>query len=122
MKLIDSSAWVHALRPTGDPGVKARVRVLLQSGEAAWCAMVRLELWNGARGQHEQRVLAEMERDLPDLEINSDVWRVANDLARAARAAGQTIPPTDILIAACARHHRVEIEHADDHLGALSAL
>lgn len=64
MRLIDTSAWIHALREDGDPSVASRVRALLETGEAAWCPMVQLELWNGARGDHERRVLKEMASDL----------------------------------------------------------
>jgi predicted nucleic acid-binding protein len=41
---------------------------------------------------------------------------------RRARRSGKTIPATDILIAACARRHGVELEHADQHFAALAAL
>jgi predicted nucleic acid-binding protein len=37
-------------------------------------------------------------------------------LARKCRAAGLTVPATDLLIAACALHHRLEVEHNDEHL------
>lgn len=120
MKLIDTSAWIHGLRPDGNPKIKERVRALLDSGEAAWCAMVRLELWNGARGEHERRVLKDIDAFINDLEISSDVWRKAGDLAQKARAHGKIIPSTDLLIAACARHHGVEIEHADAHFDTIA--
>ena len=59
---------------------------------------------------------------LVDLVIDPPVWALAFDLARKARSAGQTIPSTDVLIAACARRHEVTIEHADDHFDALASL
>ena len=119
MTIVDTSAWIESLRPDGDPAVSERVRSLLAAGEAAWCPMVRLELWNGARGEHEKRVLREMERQLMDFEISPAVWAQAFDLARKTRAAGQTVPPVDILIAACAAHHGVALEHCDAHFDVL---
>lgn len=113
MILVDSSAWIHLLRPDGDPAVRARVERALQAGEACWCPVVRLELWNGASGDHDKMVLGDFERLLPELPINAEVWDAAYNLARRARAAGMTIPATDLLIAACARHHGAELEHAD---------
>ncbi len=50
MTLVDTSAWIESLRPSGDRAVAERVRSLLVNGDAAWCAMARLELWNGAWG------------------------------------------------------------------------
>lgn len=122
MKLIDTSAWIESLRPAGDAAVGERVRALLVNGEAAWCPMVKLELWNGARGDHEKRVLQDMGETLIELEMPPAVWTRSVDLARKARAAGHTIPSTDILIAACARHHKVAIEHADAHFDILDRI
>ena len=106
----------------GYTAVAARVHALLASGDAAWCPLIKLELWNRARGQHEQRVLSDMERDLPELEISQEVWLLAYDLARGARRQGKIVPASDILIAACARHHGVELEHADSHFEVLAAI
>ncbi len=122
MVLIDTSAWVHALRPDGDAKVASRVRSALDAGDAAWCPMVMLELWNGARGAHEKRVLDEMRNVLIELELDDRVWAAAYALARSARQKGRTVPATDVLIAACARRHGVELEHADEHFEVLAAL
>jgi predicted nucleic acid-binding protein len=114
--LIDSSSWIEAFRKAGDPVVRERVRNLLLKGEAAWCDMVRLELWNGAAGPSEKRSLRSFDRDLPRLEISGAVWSLACELAVRARAAGLTIPSSDMLIFACATHHQVPLEHCDAHL------
>jgi predicted nucleic acid-binding protein len=82
------------------------VKALLESGEAAWCPPIQLELWNGARGAREKRVVTE----------------TAYDLARKSRALGHTVPATDLMIAACARRYGVGLEHADAHLTAIQDL
>ena len=87
MILVDSSSWIHFLRPDGDRNVRARVVRALNEGEACWCPMVRLELWNGAGGERERSVLRQFERVIPDLPIDAAVWAHANHLARAARRA-----------------------------------
>lgn len=122
MLLVDTSSWIHFLRPDGDPAVHARVETALKNGEACWCPLVQLELWNGARGAHERHVLLEFARVLPELAINSEVWNKAYELATQARARGVTAPATDVLIAACALHHGADLESADsdfDHLAAV---
>lgn len=113
MVLVDSSSWIHFLRPNGDPAVRARVEAALTGGDAAWCPLVRLELWNGAGGVRERRILRDFEAVLPELAIDEEVWSVAYELARRARAAGVSVPATDIVIASCARRHGVELETAD---------
>ena len=120
MKLVDTSAWIESLRPDGDRAAGERLRALLLAGDAAWCAMVKLELWNGARGDHEKRVLREMEDHVIELDMTGAVWTQAYELARKSRSAGLTVPTADILIAACARHHGVALEHMDSHYDSLA--
>jgi predicted nucleic acid-binding protein len=122
VKLVDTSSWIHQMRPKGDPVVRARVEALLRAGEAAWCAMVRLEIWAGIGNARERRALRAYEAVIPDLTIDASVWQAARGLASRARRAGKTIPAPDILICACARQHGVAIEHADAHFDMLAAL
>ncbi len=122
MTLIDTSSWVDALRRDGDPEVKTRVAALLRAGTAAWCDIVRLELWNGLRGSAERKQMEELEADVINLPSNDAVWARARLLAQRARAKGVTVPATDLLIAACAWEHGVAMEHDDAHLTALAAL
>jgi predicted nucleic acid-binding protein len=122
VKLVDTSAWIHQMRPKGDPLVRDRVEALLRSGEAAWCPMIRLEIWAGVGDEKERRALRDYQAVLPDLPIDAVVWQAAYDLASRARRAGKTIPASDILIFTCARHHAVEVEHADAHFDMLVVL
>jgi predicted nucleic acid-binding protein len=122
MTLIDTSAWIEQLRATGNPTVRARVESLLQSGHAAWCAAVRLELWAGVGNEKERATLRAYEQELPELSIDDQVWEEACDLAGRCRKAGKSAPASDILIAACARHHRVKVESADAHFEFLMKL
>jgi len=122
VKLIDTSSWVDALRRDGDPEIRARVVALLREGTAAWCDMVRLELWNGLRGAAEREQMKELEVDVIHLPTNDAVWARARLLAQRARAKGITAPASDVLIAACAWERGVEMEHDDAHLTALASL
>lgn len=122
MVLVDTSSWIHTFRRNGDPVVRARVERALLDGVACWCPLVRLELWNGAGGEREKKVLRDLERVIPELPIDADVWDAAFELARRARAAGVTIPASDLLIAACGRYHGADLEAADsdfDHIEGL---
>ena len=66
MKLVDTSAWVEYLR-SGHSGIAENVESLVLSDDAAWCDMVMLELWNGARGPEEKRKLAHLSATTPRL-------------------------------------------------------
>jgi predicted nucleic acid-binding protein len=120
MVLVDSSSWIHFLRPDGEAAVRSRVEAALQAGTARWCALVRLELWNGAGGDRERKVLRDFDRLIPELAITGDVWADAYELARRCRAQGVTVPAADLLIEACARHHEATVEHADGDFEAIA--
>ena len=110
------------LRPSGDPAARARVEAALTSGQACWCPPVQLELWNGARGHRERRVLREFVRALPELPIDDAVWERAYDLARRARHRGVTVPAIDVIIAACALRHGATLESTDADFDLLASL
>ncbi len=120
--LVDTSSWIEALRTDGNVKVAGRVKTLLVEGFACWNEMILLELWNGARGGYERRSLREMERDIEVLPITSNVWQRAFGIARMARNKGLTIPNTDLLIFAAARHYKVPLEHCDNHFSSLEKL
>lgn len=122
MLLIDTSSWIHFFRPDGDPPTRSRVEAALRFGQACWCPVVQLELWNGARGDHEQLVLARFREALPSLPMSPTVWDTAFDLASRARSRGIRVPAADIAIAACAVEHRARLESADRDFDWLDAL
>ena len=115
MKLIDSSSWIHALRKDGDPGIRAKVHQLLVEDEAAWCDLVRVELWRGVSKKKEVSFLREMEQSIRLLPVTPEVWNLACELAQKCRIQGTPVPTTDIVIAACALFHKVGLEHSDKH-------
>lgn len=121
MTLVDTSAWVEYLRQSKSETAE-RVAHLLLLNDAAWCEAILLELWNGAPFS-QRRKLEQLETLVPVLSINATVWTEAMNLARTARAAAVTAPTIDILVAACAHVHGVQLEHHDDeHFNRLSAL
>jgi len=122
MKMVDSSSWVQALRRHGDGTVRERVRVLVTSGQAVWCAAIRLELWAGVGADPERQMLKDLEQRIPELAINDEIWQSACELADRCRKAGKRVPANDLLITACARYHDVELESADAHFDFLKTL
>jgi predicted nucleic acid-binding protein len=121
MKLIDTSSWVEYFRER-ESEVGDRVEVLVLSGEAAWCDITLVELWHGVRGPKEKRELAEMEKEIERIPVDAAVWRLASKLALRCREKGLTVPISDIVTAACAGTHGLELEHCDKHFNELLPL
>lgn len=117
--LVDSSLWVHQLRKSGDAAKRDRVNTLLENGEAAWCPVVRLELWRGVTNDTERKTLRRYQALLPDYEISADVWTRSIQTADRARASGVTVPLADLLIFACAKVHGLDVAHDDTHFDEL---
>lgn len=113
--LIDTSSWIEALRSSGREDIRERVRSLLLNDLAAWCDMVAVELWNGARGDYEKRSLRAFEAQVTCLPTTAEVWQLARDLAQKCRKAGYTVPSADLLIAACGIFHNAAMEYCDHH-------
>jgi predicted nucleic acid-binding protein len=120
--LVDSSLWVHQLRRSGDPAKRKQVNALLLSGDAAWCPVVRLELWRGIGTDAERRTLRQYEARIPDVAMTQAVWDLAMALATQGRAAGLTVPVADLLIFACAVVHELDLAHDDAHFDQLADL
>jgi len=114
VKLVDTSSWVEYLRDR-ESEAGDTVEVLVLSGEAAWCDMTLVELWHGVRGAKEKRELAEMENEIERVPVDAAAWRLASRLALRCREKGITAPISDIVIAACAVAHKLDLEHCDKH-------
>ncbi len=114
VKLVDTSSWVDYLRDLESEAGR-RVEELLLAGEAAWCDMTAVELWNGTRGEREKSDLAKLENEILLYSVDAEAWRVARKLAVRCRASGLTMPANDIVIAACATRYGLELEHRDSH-------
>jgi predicted nucleic acid-binding protein len=122
MTIVDTSSWIEALRERGDPNIRARVENLLDAGDAAWCQMIRLELWRGVRSGAERRALEFLEPRINVLEINDAVWEASIRLVTKARSVGLTVPSPDALIVATAQYHQARLEHCDQHMDQLLKL
>ena len=120
--LIDTSVWIEAMREHGDEFWRGRVQAVLREDRARFCDLVRLELWNGVRAGAERRWLLELEQVVETVPTHEAVWQEAYKLTRQARQGGLTLPATDLVVAACARVHGLDLLHQDKHFDRLAEL
>lgn len=118
--LLDTSAWIEAMRRDGDPAMRAEVATALRENRARLCDLVLLELWNGVRGGAERRWLSTLEETVETVATSPEVWSLARQMAQGLRTRGLTLPATDLLIAACARAHGLDLLHRDAHFQKLA--
>ncbi len=83
---------------------------------------MRLELWNGVGGERERRWLHVLEESIATVATDGSVWSEARRLAETSRRHGLSTPSTDLLIAACARVHDLDLLHRDAHFDRLRAI
>jgi len=117
--LVDTSAWILALRKDFLPVVKDRIEHLLKENAIVTIELVKLELLGGTKTEKEfQRLKLRLDA-LDTVEYDWPLWQEAVDLAFKLRRKGVTIPYTDILIAAGALKIQATVIHVDAHFDLL---
>jgi predicted nucleic acid-binding protein len=118
--LVDTSAWLLALRKEFIPAVKDRIDHLLKEDAIITTGIVKLELLGGTKTQGEFHRLRTRLDALDALETDTSLWDKACELAFKLRRKGLTVPYTDIVIAACALRVKATVVHADAHFEAIT--
>ena len=118
--LIDSSVWIEALRPTGDPAVRGDLDVLLATGMALTCDVVIAEILTGARSSHEFEDLRADFITLPCLQMNRGIGLRMGEWGHKLRRSGLNVPSGDLTIATVALENGVALLHRDKHFEAMA--
>jgi predicted nucleic acid-binding protein len=118
MTLIDTSAWIEFLRPTGNPQIKTEVGDLVQSGRAAYTCPIRYELVSGAR-KNEQRTLDLLFEVAHYYPTKPDDWNRAAEVRSSLLRRGITVPLTDLLIFCVAERCGMTLLARDTHFDAI---
>ena len=113
--LIDTSAWVQAIRKKGKEEIKEKVGSAIKSRSARICEPVLLELYNGAHGNEEIKTLKKIEQTVDLLFSNQDSWTRAIKYTKTLRSSAYTIPAIDIIIQAIGDENGAEILAYDKH-------
>ncbi len=113
--LIDTSAWILALRKGISSRVTDEVDRRIADNRAATAGIIILELLSGTRTEREYQELKEDLRALIQLETTSKTWEKASHLAYELKQKGLTVPATDVLIMTVAVENGCSLLHADHH-------
>ena len=115
MILVDTSAWIFALRKNPFAKLKSRISHLLEMDDIITLGMIKLELLGGTKTKEEFDRLKTRLDALYEISTAAKLWSFAAQMAFDLQRKGLTIPYTDILIASAAIQSEAIILHADSH-------
>ena len=123
--LVDTSAWIFALRRGANEAIRARFGELLRLDQLATCGIVALELVVGAKNENEVARIQMRLQAAERLSGEEDDWATAAHIGYSLRRRGVTVGAPDLLLAAVAIRNNIILLHADrdfDLIAAHSAL
>lgn len=112
--LPDTCAWIDFFAGRTTPAANL-LATALQGSPVYTCGPVLSELLQGTRSVRDREVLLTAQRSLEYAEATPAIWIRAGDLAGSLRRSGTTVPFSDLLIAAIAIEHRLDVITADRH-------
>jgi len=117
--LVDTSVWIHALRPSGHPAIQSQLKPLIVNGETAVTEWILLELMTGLTKA--ERPEAFLRRFLPvvRLPFQAAWWDNAWQHAAQLRQHGISPSAADCFIATVALEHQVTLIHCDHDFEAM---
>ncbi|MBU4292476.1 MAG: PIN domain-containing protein [Actinobacteria bacterium] len=115
MVLVDTSAWIFALRKNPFIPLKDRIDHLLEIDVVFTFGMIKLEILSGVKTKGEFDCLKNRLDALYEISTDAKLWETAGQLAFDLKRKGLTFPCTDILIASAAIQSKAILLHADLH-------
>ena len=120
MIFVDTSVWVDALR-SGDNAVARQLTALLDSGDVALAAPVRIEMLIGASNRDNPRLRRALSA-LPVFFSAEQTWTRIDDWLEIARTAGERFGFADLLIAAIAADQDGQVWSLDSDFARMASI
>lgn len=120
MVIIDTSAWIFALKKNFHQAIKERIEQILIESDVAINGIIALELLGGVKSEKEYQRLKSRLDALYYIESDKALWDLSSRLAFDLRKQGTTVPYTDIFIAASAIREKAILLHADSHFDTIA--
>ncbi|MFO1472971.1 MAG: PIN domain-containing protein [Turneriella sp.] len=113
MVVIDTSAWIEALRDGGKEDVKKKIARLMEDDEARFCDPILLELRISSPRGAEKSKFDAMLALVPSFPATATAWILAGKYAEKLRSRGISVPAMDFLIRAIADENGAECYSLD---------
>ena len=111
--LVDSSIYIQLLRRGVDPS--AALLEQMETLNLVTCGVVQVEVLRGLRNPNIKRKLEEFMNVMIFVTTDNRLWAETVELAWKLDRKGRVLPPTDLLIAACALRSGAEVLTLDKH-------
>lgn len=121
MILIDSSALIEYYRAEGNENYKRWISESIEADLTAINALIWTEILAFTKSQIEYDLIVSDFSSFYWLPLDKSVSNRAAQLGFQVRRKGVTIPPTDLLIYACAVVHDADLIHYDNHFNEIAA-
>jgi predicted nucleic acid-binding protein len=112
--LPDTCAWIDFFKGSQTPLADSLAKVLLQN-EVVTCGVVLCELLQGVKKPGEESQVLNAMQALPHLEMTRDLWISVGRLSATLRKSGNTLPMSDLVIAALAMGNDCAVLTIDRH-------
>lgn len=114
MVVADTSVWIPFFNHPGS-AEKREIDGLIDSDRLVLVGVVLAELIQGCRTVSEAETTASRLAGLRFIETTFSTWRRAGDVSFGLRRKGITLPLSDLVIAALALEHRLDVYTIDPH-------
>ncbi|MBC7962669.1 MAG: PIN domain-containing protein [Steroidobacteraceae bacterium] len=119
--LPDTCAWIDFFRGRQTPLAEMLGDSLIRL-EVVTCGVVLYELLQGLKNPGEEVLVQNALQALSHLEMTRDLWISVGRLSAQLRAAGHTLPLSDVMIAAIALENGCAVLTVDRHFEAVPGL
>ena len=112
--LLDNSAWARLAAPSLEAERAEEIAKAIEGGEVATCLPFLLEAGYSAQTANDHGELIDELLSLPLLSMDERVERRAIDAQhQLAQVGHHRLPPVDLILAAIAEQHGVDVLHYD---------
>lgn len=122
MIVADSSALIEYFRRGGSAAVQDAVAAAIAEDALAFNGIIFVEVVGFAADERERRALLATFGAFRRLVLDDADFELAAGLGCELRRRGQTVPSTDLIIAACAIRAGAELLHVDAHFDEIAGV
>lgn len=119
--IVDTCVWIEFFREP-ESEFTLHLKSLLREREVIMVGMVMAEILQEVKSPKEANLVEQNLAKLPYLEITREIWVTAGKMSASLRSTGNTIPLSDLIIAAMALSGNYEIFTIDQHFNKIDGL